>query len=189
MAIVQTGLTLEEFLKLPEEKPALEYLDGVVTQKMSPKGPHARLQPRVAIFVEDLAGDPAKYWAFTELRTNWTARASLVPDVSVYLIERVPTKPTGEVADDFWEAPDVAVEIASPGQSANALARRAHLLLEYGARIVVIVEPRWRRVRVARPGQAIVTYQRDDRVDLSDVLPDFSFVVSDLFASIDVKRQ
>ena len=31
MAIVQTGLTLEEFLQLPEEKPALEYLDGVVT--------------------------------------------------------------------------------------------------------------------------------------------------------------
>jgi len=188
MAIVQTGLTLEEFLKLPEEKPALEYLDGVVTQKMSPKGPHARLQLRVGIFFEEASGEPSRFWAFTELRTNWTNRASLVPDVSVYLIERVPTKPGGEVADDFWEAPDVAVEIASPGQSANALTRRAQLLLEYGARIVVIAEPRWRRGRVARPDQAIVTYQGDDRVDLGDVLSGFSFVVRDLFASIDLKR-
>ncbi len=43
MAIVQTGLTLDEFLKLPEEKPHLEYLDGVVTQKMAAKGPHGTL--------------------------------------------------------------------------------------------------------------------------------------------------
>ena len=39
MAIVQTGLTLDEFLKWPEEKPAFEFVDGVVTRKMSPKGP------------------------------------------------------------------------------------------------------------------------------------------------------
>jgi hypothetical protein len=37
MAIVHTCLTLEEFLKLPDEKPPLEYLDGVVTQKMAAK--------------------------------------------------------------------------------------------------------------------------------------------------------
>lgn len=48
MATVQTGLTLEEFLKLPEEKPALEYLDGVVTRKMAPTGPHGELQAELA---------------------------------------------------------------------------------------------------------------------------------------------
>ncbi len=36
-------IALAEFLALPEEEPALEYLDGVVTQKMSPKGRHGTL--------------------------------------------------------------------------------------------------------------------------------------------------
>jgi hypothetical protein len=43
-------------------------------------------------------------------------------------------------------------------------------------------------VRVARADQPIASHQGDDRVDLSDILPGFSFVVRDLFASIDVKR-
>jgi Uma2 family endonuclease len=48
MAIVHTGLTLEELLKLPEEKPALEYVDGVITQKVVPSGPHGKLQAELA---------------------------------------------------------------------------------------------------------------------------------------------
>ncbi len=37
-------ITLEEFLALPEEEPALEYADGEVTQKRSPSYRHGRLQ-------------------------------------------------------------------------------------------------------------------------------------------------
>src|SRR5215211_2386476 len=37
-------MTLEEFLALPEEKPALEYIDGVVRQKVAPKPVHASIQ-------------------------------------------------------------------------------------------------------------------------------------------------
>ena len=33
MAVKQEGLTLEEFLALPERKPALEFEDGVVTRQ------------------------------------------------------------------------------------------------------------------------------------------------------------
>ena len=40
MALTERRTSLEEFLKLPEEKPALEYFDGKVTQKVSPKTRH-----------------------------------------------------------------------------------------------------------------------------------------------------
>ena len=187
MAIVQTGLTLDEFLRQPEEKPALEYVDGVVTRKMSPKGPHGGLQAEFAfLFKTFLRLNPIAQ-VFTELRTNWTDRASLVPDVSVYLIDRVPTTLDGDVADDFWLPPDVAVEIASPGQSVNELTNRANLLLQNGVRIVLVVEPRQRRVRVARPGQPMVSYQGVDTVTLDDVLPGFSFGVDALFATLQVR--
>src|SRR5437764_10187494 len=117
MAIVQTGLTLDEFLRLPEEEPALEYLDGVISSKMPPIGPHSKLQFTIAKWLDRASGEGESAEVYTELRTNWADRASLVPDVSVYLIDRVPITSDGEVADDFWIPPDIAVEVASPGQS------------------------------------------------------------------------
>ena len=188
MAIVQSGLTLEEFLKLPEEEPALEYLDGVVTQKMAAKGPHGTLQFTLAKWLDRAGGEGETAYVFTETHTNWPHRASLVPDVSVYLTERVPTTLDGYIADDFWEPPDLAVEIASPGQSANQLTTRAQRLTSLGVRVVLVVEPRLRRVRVARRNQQIRTYQGDDTVTIEDVLPNFSFVVRDLFAALRVRR-
>ena len=188
MVIVRTGLTLDEFLRQPEEKPALEYLDGVVTRKMSPKGPHGRLQLWAGMLFDRAAGDPPQFMTFTELRTHWTDRASLVPDISVYLIDRVPTTPDGDIADDFWLPPDIAVEIASPGQSINDQTARANLLLQNGVRVVLLVEPRQRRVRVARPGQMIGSYQGADTVTLEDVLPGFGFTVRELFSALQVRR-
>jgi Uma2 family endonuclease len=188
MAIVQTGLTLKEFLTWPEEKPALEFVDGVVTRKMSPVGPHGKLQFMMAKWLDRASGEGEIAEVYTELRTNWTDRASLVPDVSVYLVERVPTTPTGDMADEFWVPPDLAVEIASPGQSVNHLTDRANLLLANGVRVVVVVEPRPRQVRVARAGQPIQTYRGEDIVAIEDVLPGFSFVVRDLFATLQVRR-
>jgi Uma2 family endonuclease len=45
--MVQTSIkpiTLEEFLNLPETKPANEYMDGQIIQKPMPKGRHSILQ-------------------------------------------------------------------------------------------------------------------------------------------------
>lgn len=188
MAIVQTGLTLDEFLRRPEEKPALEYVDGVVSRKMSPKGPHGGLQAEFAfLFKSYLRLNPVAA-VYTELRTNWSDRASLVPDVSVYRIERIPTTPDGEVADDFWVAPDIAIEIASPGQSAPDLDARINLLLQNGVRVVLMVEPRLRRIRVARPGQPTVTFIREGAITFEEMLPGFTLDVGELFAALRVPR-
>jgi Uma2 family endonuclease len=89
----------------------------------------------------------------------------------VYTIDRVPTTLDGYIAEDFWVPPDIAVEIASPGQSANQMTTRAQTLTGLGVRVVLVVEPHLRRVRVARPGQPVVSYQGDDVVTIEDVLP------------------
>lgn len=188
MAIVQTGLTLDEFLKLPEEKPALEYVDGVVTQKMAPSGPHGELQAELAFLFKLFLRQYPIARVYTELRTNRPRRSSLVPDLAIYLLDRIPTTADGEVAEDFWVPPDVAIEIASPGQSVNWLTDRINLLLTSGSRVVVLIEPRLRRVRVARANQEIVSYADDDVVTVEDVLPGFSFVVRDLFSALRVRR-
>jgi Uma2 family endonuclease len=184
-------MSLEEFLRLPEQEPALEYVDGAVSQKVSPTGPHGRLQFQVAWLFESFLRPRKLGWVFTELRTTYTAaeaRASVVPDVAVYLIDRIPTTPSGEVADRFFEPPDIAVEIMSPGQTVRQLADRARLLLGRGARVVLVADPGRRTVRAYRPAAESGPLRGVDVVDLGEVLPGFSFVVDELFASIDLPR-
>src|SRR5579872_7293075 len=82
MATAPTTLTLEEFLGLPEGKPSLEFADGVITQKVSPKLRHSILQSELVRLINDetLPGKLAR--AVPELRVTF-AGASFVPDVSV----------------------------------------------------------------------------------------------------------
>ncbi|MFP4219417.1 MAG: Uma2 family endonuclease, partial [Phormidium sp.] len=41
-------LSLEEFLQLPEQKPAYEYINGKPHQKPMPRGKHSLLQTRLS---------------------------------------------------------------------------------------------------------------------------------------------
>lgn len=50
-------LTLEEFLQLPETKPASEYIDGSIIQKPMPKGRHSRLQGKLCATINQVAED------------------------------------------------------------------------------------------------------------------------------------
>jgi hypothetical protein len=48
-------ITLEEFLKLPETKPAFECIDGQIIQKPMPKGRHSSLQSELCTNITLLA--------------------------------------------------------------------------------------------------------------------------------------
>jgi Uma2 family endonuclease len=47
----QKSITLAEFLKLPETKPASEYIDGQIIQKPMPQGEHSTIQGELIISV------------------------------------------------------------------------------------------------------------------------------------------
>ena len=91
------GLTLAEFLRLPEEKPALEFQDGMVTQKVSPQGQHGWLQGKLAELFNHFAEPLRLARAFTETRVTFDG-ASLVPDVVVYRWDRIPRTPAWSTA-------------------------------------------------------------------------------------------
>jgi Uma2 family endonuclease len=179
-------LTLEEFLALPEEKPALEFEEGVVTQKAYPNAPHGRLQWLLCTVVNQLAEPPRLAMAFPETRVTF-ADASLVPDVVVYRREHVPTTPSGEIADDAVTPPDIAIEIASPGQSLSSLIRRCSWYVANGVPLALLVLPRDRSVRVFRPNQQPLVLEGDVLIDLDDVLPGFQLSVSELFDSLKLR--
>jgi Uma2 family endonuclease len=183
MAISQRQLTLAQFLKLPEEEPALEFEDGEVLQKVSPKGQHSTLQYAICQLFNHF-GIPRKMArAFPELRTTFGGR-SYVPDIAVYRWERIPVDEAGEVANDFVEPPDIAVEIVSPEQSVNALIRRCLWYVANGVSVALLVDPADRSVVVFRPNQSPRALRGSDQIDVNDVLPGFTLSVREVFDSL-----
>jgi Uma2 family endonuclease len=186
MAIAQRGLTLEQFLALPEEKPALEFVDGAVRQKVSPKGRHSVLQTALWQHFEQAGRQGGTARAFVELRTTF-AGVSHVPDVSVYRRDRIPRDDRGRVANDFREPPDIVVEIVSPEQSVTRLVRGCLWYVSNGVAIALLVDPADETVLAFRPNQPTLAWHGSDRIDLSEVLPDLQLTVEELFASLQLE--
>src|SRR6476469_2455312 len=155
MAITQQ-LTLEECLKLPEEKPALEYLHGMVTQKMSPRFRHSILQLLSGERINGFARPRRLAIALPELRTTY-AGASTVPDVAVFVWERIARDANGEPLDEVVVPPDIAIEIASPSQSLRPLTSKCAWYVEHGVRVALLIRPNDQSIAVFRSGAEVVT--------------------------------
>jgi Uma2 family endonuclease len=180
MAITGQRLTLEDFLALPEEKPALEYFDGVVTQKVAPKGRHSWLQYELSNYFNASARHRKLVIALPELRTTY-AGSSPVPDVAVYRRDRVPWGPGGEVPDDFYEPPDIAVEIISPEQSKVKLTEKCEWYVAHGVPIALLVDPDDLSVTLFRPGEPPAVLRGADTIDFAPILPGLRLSIRRLF--------
>jgi Uma2 family endonuclease len=183
MAITQRRMTLEEFLKLPEEKPALEFCEGVVTQKVSPKIYHGRVQYKFAEFVNHF-GEPRRLaMAFTETRSTFGG-SSFVPDVGVFRWERLPRGPDGKLLREAAQPWDIAVEIRSPEQTRAQQVRRCRWYVAHGVPLAVLVDDHDESVTLFRPDGRETVLRGDDPIDLSVVLPGFELTPRELFASL-----
>lgn len=103
------------------------------------------------------------------------------PDVGFVSLSRL--KPlTGKF---YPIAPDFAVEVVSPTDTAVQMRRKAKQYLSAGSRLVWIVYPDDMVVDVYRPNQDIHMIQKDDTLDGYDVLPGFKVSMSDLFKPLE----
>lgn len=183
MAITERRLTLDEFLALPEESPALELIDGVVRQKVAPQWLHGLLQIRVGPLINEYALPRKLAVAFSEIREAH-GRDSLVPDIGVYRWERIPRTATGRLTNAPPIPPDIAIEIISPGQTVAEMIDKGRRYLDHGARIVVIVDPGPETVTLLHAGGGPTTLRGEDRIDLEAVLPGFELTVRALFDTL-----
>jgi Uma2 family endonuclease len=186
MAVEARRYTLGEFLALPEEKPALEFADGVITQKASPKTDHSAVQVDLVKRI-DAAGMPAKRArSFSELRTTFGGR-SRVPDVSVFRWARIPSDASGRLINDVTVPPDIAVEIVSPDQGVNSLIERCLWYVAHGVELALLVDPSDESVAAFRSGVTPEFWRGSERIDLGDVVPGFDLSVEQLFAALRVE--
>lgn len=187
MVIADRVLSLEEFLRLPERKPALEYEDGEVTQKVSPKRKHSRLQQMLAVLGDRLErATGGAILTFVENRLTVGGR-SVVPDVSIFRRERVALDADGTPSDDDFGMPDIPIEVISPRQSEMRLILRCVWYVDNGAAAALLVVPYDRTVLLFRPGGRMLTLRGADAVDLTDVVPGFRLTAAELFDSLRVR--
>ncbi len=81
-------------------------------------------------------------------------------------------------------APDLAVEVVSPGDSARQIRHKADQYLMAGTRLVWVIYPEDRLVDVYQPGHDPRPFRPGDTLDGGAVLPGFTLPVKDIFARL-----
>jgi Uma2 family endonuclease len=146
------SITLEEFLALPETKPASEYIDGQIIQKPMPQGKHSVIQRELTLAIDSQLKSQKTARAFPELRCTFGGR-STVPDVAVFTLDRIPRDENGEIANVFNLAPDWTIEILSPDQSQTKVTRNILHCLDHGTQLGWVIDPSEQSVLVYFPQQ------------------------------------
>ncbi len=173
-------MSLEEYLALPEEKPYLEYVDGRVSQKVSPRRKHWTLAVALSHYLFDYSR-AAGGRAGVEPHVMFVAAGNpqyLVQDVAYW----APGKPQGD--DLVSLPPTLAIEIRSPEQTMRQLRDKCRFYRANDVDACWLIDPEGREVEVFHdehdgrrvPSGGVLT---------SSSLPGFSLRLSDLFALLD----
>ena len=175
-------ITLEEFLKLPETKPACEFIDGEIVQKPMPQGKHSTVQLDLGSAI-NLALKPQKIArAYSELRCNFGDR-SIIPDISVFTWERIPRDNNGKVSNLFESVPNWVIEILSPDQNQTKVIRNILYCLAHGTEMGWLLDPDEELVFVYFSDRTIAMFEnKSDRLPVPSFASSFQLTVGELFS-------
>lgn len=177
-----TPLTIDEFLKLPETKPASEFIDGQIIQKPMPQGKHSTIQGDLVPAVNTALKPSRIARAYPELRCTFGGK-SIVPDVTVFTWERIPRDDNGKVANTFAIAPDWTIEILSPDQSQTKVVRNILHCLSHGTQMGWLIDPEEELVFVYFADRRITLLEEEnDLLPVPSFAESFSLKVAQLFS-------
>ncbi|MEO1211631.1 MAG: Uma2 family endonuclease, partial [Cyanobacteria bacterium J06638_20] len=180
MTTTTSTISLEDFLAMPETKPASEYVDGQITQKPMPQGKHSRIQGKLVNVVNAVTEDAEIALAFPELRCVFGGSEAIVPDVVVFTWARIPFVEAGVVPNKFELAPDWVIEIVSPEQSQTKLIKKLVHCLKHGTEVGWLIAPEDFAVTVFLPNQLPAVMQGDDKLPIPATIP-LELTANDVF--------
>jgi Uma2 family endonuclease len=178
-------VTVEEFLamRLPEGKS--ELVRGEVRVTPPPGAPHGAAAFNLAFLLEThvrpnglgrVFGDG---FGYELIRLPHTVR---VPDLSFVRADRLPQGGLGPGL--LTLAPDLAVEVLSPSDTASSLEEKLADYATAGTPLVWVVDPTRRTVSIVATNAPIRWLREGDTLDDGDVIVGFSCGVSEIFAGI-----
>ena len=177
-------MSLHEIV-LPETKPETEWILGHAVQKVSPRWTQARLQARFAHLLlqwEAGHGKTATEWRFRIAPPN-EIRRPLVPDVAFVSNERLRGLEREDVEIPPF-APDVAIEILSPGDRSRFVEHKIGVYVAGGASLVIVIDPANRSATLHDAAGARTLIEGDTLEHWA--LPGFALPLRDFFASADL---
>jgi Uma2 family endonuclease len=173
-------LTAEDLCRLPGNGKRLTLVRGEVVETMPPGGQQGMIALALGARLEQWArsgpgGCVGVESGFILARDPDTVRG---PDVFYVRAERIP--PSG-IPESYWEtAPDVAVEIVSPGESAADVREKVRDYLAAGTALVWVIYPRTQEVIAHTPDGLARTYSRHEVLAHFDILPEFTCAIAEL---------
>lgn len=180
-----TPITADQLARMTDDGARYELVDGVL-HMMSPSGwrhgeivgnLHGMLWQHVRRYrLGKLFGAET---GFLIKRDPDTVRA---PDIALVLSENLPEK---EPTDAFWpSAPDLAVEVVSPGDRAEDVGKKVQAWIDGGARAVWVVDARRRVVEVHGPADDPCVYDASREFLPRGVVPGFRCATADIFSTV-----
>jgi len=175
-------MTAEDLLKLPEDMWSYELVDGELRRMTKPGQLHGRVAAevgaRLTTFVRsnDLGVTYAAETGFLIRRAPDTVRA---PDAAFISHARLAS--TVFPAEKFFPgAPDLAVEVLSPGDTVREVRAKVADWLACGSALVLVLDPQRRIAELHKPG-VVATLGSADVIRFDEVLPGWSVDLTDLF--------
>lgn len=180
MLIENKLMTAEELLRLPDDGYDYELVKGELVKMTPPGGEHGQIARRLGarlgahVDTQNLGAVMVESGYCLECRPDTVCG----PDVSFLAAERIPAEglPRGFIQG----APDLAVEIISPDDTASEVQAKVQDYLQHGTRLVWVVEPKTRTITVYRSLSDIRILTEHDVLEGDGVVPGFTCRVTDI---------
>jgi Uma2 family endonuclease len=177
----RTRATVEEVLRLGAQGERYELIDGELVPMSPTNWEHGDNEFHVAWVLHTFVG-PRRLGKvvvgevlFLLEQPDRLARA---PDVAFVRLDRLRQQP--DLSGAFHGAPDLAVEIVSPSNPADAVDRKVGEWLDHGTLAVLVMYPTPHTAVLWRADGA-VRLHGDDEVSLDPAIPGFRCKLSELF--------
>ena len=176
-------VTADELLMMPDDGFRYELVKGELKRMSLTGDEHGRITMQLAaplyqhVKLNNLGRVYAAETGFQLESDPDTVRA---PDIAFVSMERILS--TGKVEGYRRGAPDLAVEVLSPGNTKREMAEKTAEYFAAGARLVWVVNPKSKTVAAYRSLTHIVTLAEKDTLDGGEVVPGFQIAVADIFA-------
>jgi Uma2 family endonuclease len=175
-------VTADELFLMQDDGFRYDLVKGEL-RKMSPAGGEhgaiiMRLGGALAHYVEENELGEV-FAAETGFKLASNPDTVLGPDLAFVSNEKIP--PTG-IPVGYWQgAPDLAVEVISPGNTRREIEEKIEEYLTTGVQLVWIITPKRRTVTVHRANVEPVTLKESDALNGEEILPGFKYEIAKLF--------
>jgi Uma2 family endonuclease len=174
-----------EFMALPDDGHRYELVDGVLVDRGNPGAKHGYVCSTLMILLGGYVRRQ-KLGAMFDSSTAFKMKSGnkRAPDISFVAKERL--QGLEELPDGFLEgAPDLAIEILSPGNTTEEIHTKIVEYFENGARLVWVIHPNEHYVLVYRSSkEPDHLVKSTDSLDGENVVSGFSLSVAELFQKL-----